>query len=494
MTLHARFSLVSLALLPACFAPHDPVIVTDGDSSGNADSDSSGTPTSSATTSTTATTDDVTSTSNDATDPSTTTEADSSSGGPGAVCGNAEIEDGEACDDGTNDGSYGGCAPDCTELGPYCGDTHVNGDEACDDGNDENADGCNIDCIVSGTVLWQLEYDGAAGTSDQGKGIAADGAGNVIVVGQEGTNGEPQGWIRAFDPDGNVGWTQLHGSAAGDVSYDDVAVDPDDDIAAAGFGEASGQGYNALVRKYDSNGGDLWTDAYDTNDAVDQAAHGVAADQEGYFAEIGSDDGTILVRRLHPDGGEMWRRNVSGTATAYGTKVAIDGEGNVLAFGTISQPDGNRAWLRKYDPNGGTTWTRIAEDGITAARDVAVDSDGNVVFTANGLGVRKLDADGNELWTFEGDAEGLDLGLFYAVTTDSSGAVIVTGVGGPVSTDITLVKFDADGNSLWGRYLTEDSNFSVGNGVAVDSSDNILVVGTSNFGNTNDIFVAKLAP
>jgi cysteine-rich repeat protein len=53
----------------------------------------------------------------------------------------------EQCDDGVNDGSYGGCSPTC-QLGPRCGDGVVTpeGDEDCDDGNRRNGDGCNTNC------------------------------------------------------------------------------------------------------------------------------------------------------------------------------------------------------------------------------------------------------------------------------------------------------------------------------------------------------------
>lgn len=60
--------------------------------------------------------------------------ADESGTSGEAVCGNGIVEDGELCDDGVNDGSYGHCNPGCMVLGPYCGDGTVNGPEPCDDG------------------------------------------------------------------------------------------------------------------------------------------------------------------------------------------------------------------------------------------------------------------------------------------------------------------------------------------------------------------------
>ncbi len=49
-------------------------------------------------------------------------------------CGDGIVAGDETCDDGVNDGSYGGCEADCTR-GPFCGDgLRQAGDEACDDG------------------------------------------------------------------------------------------------------------------------------------------------------------------------------------------------------------------------------------------------------------------------------------------------------------------------------------------------------------------------
>ncbi len=50
------------------------------------------------------------------------------------ICGDGIVTGDEICDDGTNDGSYGTCLPDCTR-GEYCGDGEVHKpEEECDDG------------------------------------------------------------------------------------------------------------------------------------------------------------------------------------------------------------------------------------------------------------------------------------------------------------------------------------------------------------------------
>jgi cysteine-rich repeat protein len=88
-------------------------------------------------------------------------DADSTTAEP-AVCGNGSLEEGEACDDGVNDGSYGGCAPDCSSLAPRCGDGSVDAQEACDDADRDSTDGCLSDCSVPASCMDVLLHDPAA--------------------------------------------------------------------------------------------------------------------------------------------------------------------------------------------------------------------------------------------------------------------------------------------------------------------------------------------
>jgi len=69
----------------------------------------------------------------------------------GGYCGDGDIQSlfGEECDDGVNDGSYGGCDGMCL-LGPRCGDGIVQAahGEECDDGNTVSGDGCSATCTT----------------------------------------------------------------------------------------------------------------------------------------------------------------------------------------------------------------------------------------------------------------------------------------------------------------------------------------------------------
>ncbi|MDH5676048.1 MAG: DUF4215 domain-containing protein [Myxococcales bacterium] len=66
-------------------------------------------------------------------------------------CGDGIVAGDERCDDGINDGRYGGCTSTCLR-GPFCGDGKVDsGEESCDDGvnltpYDAQGDGCAPGC------------------------------------------------------------------------------------------------------------------------------------------------------------------------------------------------------------------------------------------------------------------------------------------------------------------------------------------------------------
>lgn len=66
-----------------------------------------------------------------------------------STCGDGIVASDELCDDGKNDGSYGGCMPGCKARGPYCGDGLLHPSEDCDDGNIDNGDACTTTCKVT---------------------------------------------------------------------------------------------------------------------------------------------------------------------------------------------------------------------------------------------------------------------------------------------------------------------------------------------------------
>jgi hypothetical protein len=163
------FTLYTLPLsLPACadtapmHAGTDPSESTSSDTTSASQSSSSPDPTNAAESTTTA---------SPSADETTAT----------SFCGDSRVDDGEACDDGINDGSYGGCLPDCSAPAGCCGDGLVQpeGREACDDGEYNGTTSCNAWCRVSGTKLAEIE--GLSGAFSVEGGVAVTDGGRVFT-------------------------------------------------------------------------------------------------------------------------------------------------------------------------------------------------------------------------------------------------------------------------------------------------------------------------
>lgn len=484
-----RIPVLLLSLVPGCYSPNDDVIASDGgggSTDGSADS-TGGTTASGGMTGpgTTDPTGDTTEDPSASTGEVSDTEADTTGGAP--VCGNGEVEGDEVCDDGVNDGGYGGCTADCSSLGPHCGDDAVQGAEDCDDGDDENGDGCNIDCTVSGEIVWTRTFDGADAYD-----VAVDASGNVAVVTYDGVTHQ-------FDPDGAPGWTTDYSvpgassTSARAISFDGV------DWLVGGSAVVAGQGTNSWWRRVDAAGvigaGGTYDGPAHTNDTLGD----VAFDGEGNYYVVGAtddvdlmDDSDTWIRKFDPDGAQLWTRTFDGGNDDAAASVASAPDGGVVVGGyTEVAGEAQNTWLRKYDGEGTIEWTRSSMGDGTADRTsaVAVGSDGSVASVGTegtDVFVRLHSPGGVEMWTKTYDGPAVD-GSFYSdtalgVAVDSAGAVVVTGTElvNELDLDPWVRKYDADGDVLWSASpeASDDGN-QFARGVAVDSNDYVFVAGES---------------
>ncbi len=149
----------------------------------------------------------------------------------------------------------------------------------------------------------------------------------------------------------------------------------------------------------------------------------------------------------------------------------------LAAFGQTTQAV-TQGWVARYDGGGGGDY----------AKDIAVDSVGNVIVTGYaGVGdskyvTVKYDSLGNQLWvaSYNGPVVNGNDGAM-AIAVDNADYVYVTGFSpGPgTNTDIATVKYNPVGTQQWAtRYSTQGND--QGWDLVVDSSGNVYVTGMSN--------------
>ena len=436
---------------------------------------------------------------------------------PGAVCGDGAVEGDEACDDGVNDGSYGGCEPGCAALAPRCGDAAINGPEACDDGNAVDGDGCNVNCVISGSEVWTVGYAGEDAGNARARGVAVDGSGNVVIVGEEFVVGQNANiWARKYTPDGDVLWTYTwKGPDNGDDVAHAVAVAEGDDLVIVGETYEDLQGANIWIARIDAGMQPKWMTVYNGPGNLGDRAFGVAVDPGGDIVVTGEEYKLIglhnaWTRRLDPDGAEIWTDvydHKSGEDT--GRAVAIAPNGDIVVAGDLYVPIGlANLWLRRYDPDGMVLWSKDLDHmlGNDRARGVAIADDGTIavageVYEAAGLAaihVSKWDEAGTMIWSQIQDSEGGDNDIGHGVAWGPTGEIVAVGEE-YTANDFARVwvrKYDAADAELWTQIFDGDAaGNDIGRAVDISADGYIYVAGEEYVvGQFATVWLRKYAP
>ncbi|MCH9688069.1 MAG: hypothetical protein K0V04_41950 [Deltaproteobacteria bacterium] len=371
-------------------------------------------------------------------------------GTPGCPClPNSGCEAGHACAD-----------DECVPLSGDCGNGMMDAGEDCDDGNLTDADGCNADCRLSGSVVWSLDYGDPIGTG-RANSVAIDSTDAIVVGGSENVDFETRGWVRKLDRQGVEQWLDV---LPVDVTNLEMATGPNDRIAA-GCSEEGDFGF-----------GSLWTRTYDTTGAIEQTidegwdmTQGIAINPTGIVLAGGSS------RIYAYDGGPGWWWPLDGQIGA----MTMTPAGSFFVVGRADESDAS--WVASYGDSsalGDPAWSQLGPDGF--ARGVAIDSMGNVIVAGNDLDLlapawlQKLAPDGSQLWfTYLENSSGFE-GLARGVAVDSHDRIVVVGDASTgFDTNAQISKLEADGEPLW----TVEEQLGDANAVAIHSNDEIVVAG-----------------
>jgi uncharacterized delta-60 repeat protein len=307
-------------------------------------------------------------------------------------------------------------------------------------------------------------------------------------------------------------WINLLGGTSVDVGRG-VAIDSSDNIIVTGYTNSDGAGTDdALVAKYDSSGTLLWDKTLGGANA--DYGYGVAIDSSdniivtGYTQSDGAGGNDVLVVKYNSSGTLLWDRTLGGASNDLGFVVAIDSSDNIIVVGyTGSDGAGNfDVLVAKYNSSGTLQWDRtLGGANNDIGYGVAIDSSDNIIvvgYTAsdgaggNDVLVVKYNSSGTLLWQRTLGGTGQESG--YGVAIDSSDNIIVVGVtpsDGAGGQDVLVAKCSSSGTLLWDKTLGGASS-DYGQGVAIDSSDNIIVTAytPSDGAGGNDVLVAKLPP
>ena len=286
-----------------------------------------------------------------------------------------------------------------------------------------------------------------------------------------GTKKEPipdNSWIRQM---GTQGSDRASGVTVDDNGNVYVVGTTDGDLEGTNAGEN-----DAFVTKYDVDGNLLWKEQIGTP-GIDETRD-IAVGKNGHIYITGHTFGNLIESNegssdvffieLDADGKQLLKKQVGSSSDDYATGITVDDAGDIYLTGFTggnlegSNQGGYDPWVAKYNSSGEKQWEdQFATSSHEGAIDIAIDSLGNTYIVGHSYGKIGENNEGSQ--------------------------------------DAFIIKYSPSGNREWERQLGT-SEYEEGHGIAIDSEDNIYIVGNTNGSikgqnqGWSDVFVTKFNP
>jgi len=357
-------------------------------------------------------------------------------------------------------------------------------------------------------VAWRATYDNSAG-ADQATAVAVDANNDIIVTGftWNGLNFDIH-TSKYNGVSGSLLWQHTYsGAAGGNDQATSIAIDTLDNIYIAGYIQGEEGDDDFLLLKYGPNGGTpQWMATYSGPAGGNDQLMSVTTGSDGIAVTGQAWNGTsfdMTTVKYDYGGTQLWLKNHS-SGDAMGKKVRMDGGGNTIVTGFVTNATVKEIYTVKYrGSDGALLWDRSYGAGYeNDANGLTVDAAGDVYITGytwtlegkeNYYTARYGGTTGNLVWqqTFDSGSGNTDVAV--PLVLDEAGNLFVTGytVSAAIYRFQTIRYMRDNGNLLWQQTFTgpaNDDSRPVGIGLSPDGE--VMVAGwTVNGANDLDYYV-----
>ncbi|MEP6995908.1 MAG: SBBP repeat-containing protein [Acidobacteriota bacterium] len=360
---------------------------------------------------------------------------------------------------------------------------------------------------------WGVYFGGAK--DEYLEEVAVDSGGNALIVGRTKSTsgvatalahqtvyggGPSDAFLAKYDPDGHLLWSTYFGGAGKDNAFA-VSVDGGDNITIGGLTNSltgiatpgshqsafGGGGDDGFVAKFDPNGQLLWSTYFGgpSGEWILGIAHDAASNvyvtgftgSASGIATAGAYQDTFVGKPMDCFWAKLDPNGVVAFSTYFGAvgedrphDIQVDPLGNVILAGTTPSKTGMAtagayqetmagavdAFVSKWTGGGQLIWSTYYGGTLAdRGRECYTDSEGSIYLTG-----------------FTQSSSGIaTAGTYQELITPASG-------GGIPSQEAYLVKFDTNGQRIWGTYFGGTGN-EYGRGLRITQDHRVVISGAT---------------
>jgi len=253
---------------------------------------------------------------------------------------------------------------------------------------DPNGDIWILDLSLSGDIVWQRTYGGAADCDLLYGGIEETGDGGYVVVAYTGSfgTGNNDSWILKLTSSGDIEWQRTYGgSDSHNYPYSFQITSDGGYIVAGGTYSISAEDRDAWVLKLTSSGDIEWQNTY--GGGSDDRATSIQQTEDGGYIVAGWTDsfgaglGDLWILKLTSSGDIEWQRTYGGSSYEYWGGIQETSVGGyIVSVATGSFGDGDEdLWILKLTSSGDIEWQRAYGGSLDDGGGIQETSDGGYI-------------------------------------------------------------------------------------------------------------------